>query len=132
MNYMIKNERLLLLIARFADNLAEQERILRQVTAVLQDTPEEPEDDMYQPEFPGFDALVKGITISVDDVPPAKFQIKTEEEAAKYGHPIGSTLLSMNGDTEIWTVPCSSTTLHVYPNEAILKINKDLAKKKPV
>lgn len=118
------------LINAYVDNLAAQERVLRQLIVCLrlndddderrntlnehiasimnklprrEMTPEEA--DRLRPHYKT--AEDKQLHVPA---PEAKMEIRvmTKEDEAKYGHPIGSTLISKIGDAEIWQVPLSN------------------------
>lgn len=110
--YQIKQ--LKTLINAYADNLAAQERVLRQLIVCL-GLRDEPEQDV------GLDKLRRLAERMPRHHEDAHFHIRgpaiqeeirimTKEEEAKYGHPIGSTLVSRVGGTEIWQVPCTDKT----------------------
>ena len=104
------------LINAYADNLAAQERVLRQLVVCLRLNDDETMDTQVMRRI--LDETLKQYKPDPKDIPEAHFhvpapkvqeeiRVMTKEEEAKYGHPIGSTLVSKVGDAEIWQVPLS-------------------------
>lgn len=107
--YQIKQ--LKTLINAYADNLAAQERVLRQLIVCL-GLRDEPEHDGGLDKLRKLaEKMPKRYADEHFHIPNPAIQeevrITTKEEEAKYGHPIGSTLISNVGGTEIWQVPCT-------------------------
>lgn len=94
-------KRLIHLVEAYADNCAAQERVLRQVSRVLTEL------GLIDDEQPNMKAAKKWAEehITTNYQWPVGKTITTAKDSVAYGHNIGATLKSRQGNTEIWEEP---------------------------